>query len=117
MAELDIRVKPNIRLGLVGARKQAGFTQEQLAEKAFMSRSQLAALEIGIRNANEETWKQLKVALKVKSVEELWEKFNYDKNTGYFVGDDGTKIKDPSYLGVTVIGLSDSDVNKRTGTE
>ena len=112
MAELDIRVKPNIRLGLIGARKQAGFTQEQLAKKAFMSRSQLAALEIGTRNANEETWKQLKVALRVRSVEELWEKFNYNKDNGYFVGDDGTKIKDPSFVGLLVIGLSVNDTNK-----
>lgn len=117
MAELDIRLKPNIRIGLVGARKQAGMTQQQLAEKAFMSRSQLAALELGIRNACEDTWKTLKKELKVKSVEELWEKFNYDKEKGLFIGDDGTKIKDPSFVEVTVVGLSDDDANKREDNE
>jgi len=109
MAELDIRVKPNLRIGLVGARKQAGMTQQQLAEKVFMSRSQLAALEIGIRNACEDTWKSLKKELKVKSVEELWERFTYDKETGYFIGDDGSKIKDPTFEKLTIVGMGDSE--------
>lgn len=92
MAEMDIRDKPGIRLGLVGARKLAGMTQQQLADKAYMSRSQLAAIELGVRGASPKTWKILKVLLKVKSVEELWEQYTY--KDGWFIGDEGNKIKD-----------------------
>lgn len=93
MAELDIRDKKGIRLGLIGARKQAGLTQKQLSDKVLISRSQLAAVELGIRNANDDTWKKLKKELMVKSVEEIWEKYDYID--GFFVGDDGSKIRDP----------------------
>lgn len=93
--EYDIRDKANIRLGLIAARKNASMTQQQLADKAFMSRSQLAAVELGTRNPCDDTWKRIKVVLKVKSVEELWEKYTYKE--GMFIGDDGGKIKDPRY--------------------
>ena len=96
MAEKNIREKQSARLGLIGARKQAGYSQTKLAKEAMMSRSQLAALEIGLRNANDDTWKRLKKILKVKSVEELWEKYTYVD--GWFIGDDGNKIKDNAYF-------------------
>lgn len=101
MAELDIRSKKNIRLGLIGARKNAGLTQLELSNKAFMSRSQLAALELGTRNANDNTWKELKKVLKVKSVEELWERYTYSE--GWFIGDDGNKIRDPKHIKLTKV--------------
>lgn len=95
MAEIDIRLKKCCRLGLIGARKQAGYSQSKLAKEASMSRSQLAAMELGTRGANDDTWKILKKILRVKSVEEIWEKYKY--KDGWFIGDDGTKIKDDSY--------------------
>lgn len=101
MAEKNIREKQCARLGLIGARKQAGYSQNSLAKEAMMSRSQLAALEIGLRNANDDTWKRLKKILKVKSVEELWEKYTY--KDGWFIGDDGSKIKDDTYFDKEVI--------------
>ena len=96
MAELNIRDKHDCRLGLIGARKQAGYSQNKLAKEAMMSRSQLAAMELGTRGANDATWKLLKKILKVKSVEELWEKYTY--KDGWFIGDDGSKIKDDTYF-------------------
>lgn len=96
MAEYDIRNKPGVRLGLVAARKQLGLTQQELANRALMSRSQLAAIELGTRDANTETWKRLKMVLKMGKVEELWERYNYVD--GQFVGEYGTKIKDSAQL-------------------
>lgn len=95
MAEYDIRNKPGVRLGLVAARKQLGLTQQELADMVYMSRSQYAAIELGIRGASTKTWKLLKEALKVRNVEELWERYTY--NDGWFIGDEGRKIKDAYY--------------------
>lgn len=94
MNELNIRNK-SCRLGLIGARKNMGYSQARLAKLANMSRSQLAAMEIGLRNANDDTWKILKKLLRVKSVEEIWEIYTY--KDGWFIGDDGSKIKDMLY--------------------
>lgn len=102
MAEKNIRDKQCARLGLIGARKQAGYSQSELAKEAMMSRGQLAALEVGMRNASDDTWKRLKKILRVKSVEELWEKYTFVD--GWFIGDDGNKIKDNSFF------IKDNDV-------
>ncbi len=97
MAEIDIRSAPNIRLGLIGARKARNLTQQELADICQMSRSHLGAMEMGSRNASDDTWKLLKKHLKVRYVEELWERYTYDENTGVFMGDDGNRIRDPRY--------------------
>jgi len=108
MAELDIRDKEGIRLGLIGARKNARLTQSELAKRVYISRSHLASLELGTRNASDDVWKRLKKELRVKSVEELWERFTYKE--GYFHGDDGNKIKDPKYFKYTDNEEVDDDV-------
>lgn len=96
MYEKDIRDKGGCRIGLIGARKYRKLTQQELADKAHVSRSLIAKLETGDSNASDDIWKMLKKILDVKSVEEIWEKYVY--RAGYFIGDDGTEIRDDSYF-------------------
>ena len=91
MPEYDIRCKPGVRLGLLGARKLARLTQQELANRVFISRSQYVAIELGTRDTSTETWKRLKEVLRVGKVEELWERYEY--KDGWFIGEYGTKIK------------------------
>lgn len=54
MAEIDIREKKGIKLGLIGARKRARLTQSELAKRVSISRSHLANLELGLRNISDD---------------------------------------------------------------
>ena len=56
LAELDIREKKGIRSGFIGARKKARLTQGELAKRVSISRSHLANLELGLRNASDDVW-------------------------------------------------------------
>ena len=56
LAELDIREKKGIRSDLIGARKRARLTQSELAKRVSISRSHLANLELGLRNASDDVW-------------------------------------------------------------
>ena len=94
MNERDIRNKPNCRIGLIGARKNKGLTQKQLADKIHVSRSLINLLELGECGASQEIWLMLKKELMSRSVEELWRRYNY--KDGYFIDDEGNKIKDYS---------------------
>ena len=96
MNEINIRDKEGCRLGLIGARKNMGLTQQKLAERANISRSLLAQLELGLCNASDDIWKALKRETFVRSVEEIWEKYTYVD--GYFIGDDGSRIRDKAYF-------------------
>ena len=102
MAELDIRVKPDVRIGLIGARKNMGLNQQQLADLVYMSRSHLAALELGTNNGGEDTWKELCKILKIKNPNDIWQKYNYNKDTGKFKGDCGGEIDDPLFKKIVI---------------
>lgn len=89
---IDIRKYPGARLGLIGARKNLGLTQQELADKVPLARSVITELERGKRDTSSSTWLKLKEILMVGSVEEIWETFNYIK--GSFVGSEGRVIED-----------------------
>jgi predicted transcriptional regulator len=91
---VDIRKYPGVRLGLLGARKNLGLTQDQVADKAFIARSIIAELELGKRDTSSGTWIRLKEALLVGSVEELWEQYNYNKQKRQFEGSEGTVLRE-----------------------